>query len=790
MAAPVWETLSGDLGRIQEAEFYNFQLLARDPDAPDDLSATPGVVFNLQAGVIPPGLRLTRQGVCEGRPSCFVYVAGVPTDVGKDVTSRFVVRATSQDTGEVDDRTFELTIVGEDDPIFVTASGLLGTYRDGDYVDISIVASDADPDDTLVYSFLSGELPSGVTISSTGQITGYIDPVSALLGSPGFDTDSVGFDVNSFDFRTIAENKNYEFQIQVTDGKSIVASTYQLYVYAGNFFTADSDVMTADQTGYPLTADQRILRNPALLTEAGLIDTVTHDNYYAFEFTGKDFDGDPIEFVLDSGALPTGLTLNSATGWIYGTLPGQSATEITYTFGISVRKQDVPSYKSATKTFTIDTVGNIRSTITWLTDTDLGIIRVGDISTFRLEATNTLNKILSYDIDSGSISRLPQGLKLQKDGLIVGRPAFKTFMIDSGTTTFDQTHPVLNETTFERVFDFTVRIVDPDGDISTTKSFQITINPGFYKPYENIWAKAFPKVEHREIWESLIDSPDDFPPEKIYRGSDYWFGKQRDIRMILTAGLNPLQAENYIASMAKNHYNKQVTLGEIRKARAVSNGIVVYEVIYADIKDRGENNLSVSTSSSIDFLANHGASWDNPITVDQGLTADNNIIEIDIGGHHVFYPNSFDNMNQNLFDDIGQLELEALPLWMKSKQEDGSILGFTPAVVIAYVTPGSADEIVFNINRRTDIDLKMIEFKIDRYIWDNDMSVNWDKTLGTPAFIPSAETTFDLDATPLLDSQTVFDGDSTKFLQNSFIYKESRDDSDQFLKFPQQNIEQ
>lgn len=789
MGNPIWSTLAGDLGTIQEAEFYNFQLLARDPAAADDSSATPGVVFNLQSGVLPTGIRLTRQGVCDGRPSCEVFVAGVPSNVGTNVTSRFVVRATSQADGTINDRTFQLTVVGQDDPVIITPGGLLATYRDGDYVDLSITASDADPDDTLTYSFLSGELPSGVSISSAGAITGYIAPVPSITGTPGFDTDTVYFDQNSFDFRTIAENKNYEFQVQVTDGKSIVAETYQIYVYAGNFFTADSDIMTADQTGYPFTADQGTLRNPALLTTEGLIDTVTHDNYYAFKFTGEDFEGDPIEFILDSGALPTGMVLNSTTGWIYGTLPGQQATEVTYTFGISVRKTNNTSYKSGTKTFTIDTVGSIRSLVTWLTDTDLGTIKVGDISTFAIQTTNALDKNVQYNLDSGSNSQLPQGLYLQPDGLIVGRPAFKTFIFDGGTTTIDVDHPVLEETTFERVFDFTVRITDTDGDISTTKAFQITILPGNYTPYENLWVKAYPSVTDREIWESLIDSPDDFPPELIYRQSDYYYGKQTDIRMILTTGLNPATSSEYIAAMALNHYNKQLTLGEIKKARAVRNGVVQYEVVYADIKDLSENILGVSTSRMIDFKANHGSSWSNPITLDGNqITMDQDFIDGDQTDRYRFYENSFVNMNNQIIDNISQIELEALPLWMRSKQEDGSILGLTHAVVIAYVTPGAADQIIFNINRRSDVDLKTIEFKIDRYIWDTDMSANWDKTLATPAWKPASETTFDL--VDGLALQTVFDADSTKFLQNSFVYKTTRDDGDSFLKFPQQGIEQ
>lgn len=809
MAAPVWETEAGDLGKIQEAEFYDFQLLCRDPDVDDISSVSPGITFTLQSGSLPSGVRLTRSGKCEGYPSCETFVAGVPTNVGQDVTSRFVVRATSSD-GIVDDRTFELTVVGQDDPLILTAGGLLGTYRDGDWVSHQISATDADPDDELTFSILSGTVPDGVTINSSGLLSGYIEPVPLLSGTPGFDNDDNGFDVNSFDFRTLAENKNYEFQVAVTDGKSTVAQTYSLYVYAGNTFTADTTILTADMSGYPLTADQTALRPPVLLTPSSDIGIVTHDNYFAFQFEGRDFDGDPIEYSLGVGAtqgydndggfdsevngfdqgdleLPPGLTIDSDTGWLYGYIPSQAATQTDYTFAIRVLKKNNNDYRSDWVFFTMTIVGDIRKIINWQTDNDMGTIRVGEISTLAIKATNTIGKNLSYRLKPGSTSKLPQGLRLNSDGLIVGRPSFKTMMFDGGTTTFDANSLIINETTFERIFTFTVEVYDADGDISAFRTFTITIDPGKFVSHENLWFKAYPKVSQREIWESLIQSPDDFPSEAIYRKTDYWYGIQSDIRFIATTGLNPSTATEMISAMAKNHYNKRVALGPLKKARAVRNGVVQYEVVYAEIIDREENARKKSTSLSIDFYANHNTNWSNPILVSDtnGYTGDTDIITTNDTDQHVFYPNSFKNMNQRFLNEIGQLELESLPLWMRSKQEDGTILGFTPAVVIAYVNPGYADRIIFNINRRTDIDLKKIEFIVDRYIWDNDMSVNYDKD--NNEWNETTETTFDLDDG--IDEQTLFDGDGTRFLANSFVYKDEKDTGDAFLKFGQETIE-
>lgn len=817
MATPIWITPAGNLGKIQEAEFYDFQLLAYDPDSTDESSLTPGILFTLQSGKLPSGLRLTREGKCEGNPSCEVYVSGVPTNVGQDVTSRFVIRATSLLTGVVNDRTFELTVVGQDDPIILTESGLLGTYRDGDYVSLQILASDPDPDDELSFRVLNGTLPLGLELSTTGIISGYIRPVPTLTGTPGFDTTNVGFDINSFDFRTIAENKNYQFTVVVTDGKSYVAKKYTIFVYSGDTFRADTTELTADMTGHPLTADMRPLRTPALLTTAGSLGLVTHDNYFAYKFDGIDFDGDTLEYTIGVGSsegydndngydtevngfdmgnlsLPPGLTLNSTTGWLYGYIPNQLATQTEYTFTIRVQKADDNTYRSEWKFFTITIVGDVRKVITWITDSDLGTIRVGEISTLQIETTNTLNKSVQYRLKSGSNSSLPQGLRLNPDGLIVGRPHFKTFMLDGGSTTFDKDHRIINETTFEKKFTFTVQIYDADGDINTTKAFTITLDPGKFKPYENLWVKAYPKVSQREMWNSLINSLDDFPPEKIYRKTDYWFGKQNNLRAILTAGLNPKQTHEYISSMSTNHYNKKILIGDIKKARAIKNNEVIYEVVYAEIIDREESN-SKSVSSSVNFINKHGLTWSNPIySNDTNITADTDVFTSDQRDQHIFYPNSFKNMNSKIVNSIGQLEYQALPLWMRSKQESGKILGFIPCVIIAYVTPGNADQIIFNINRRTDVDLKKIEFVIDRYIYDFDMSVNYDKTyaigdgstISTPRWNVSNETTFDLEDG--FDDQTVFDVDSTTFIEGAFQYKSFQDEGDMYLKFPQMGI--
>ena len=56
----------------------------------------------------------------------------------------------------------------------------LGVYFDGDLVDVQLTATDPDPNDNLTWSLQSGNIPSGVTVSSTGNIYGYIDPFATV----------------------------------------------------------------------------------------------------------------------------------------------------------------------------------------------------------------------------------------------------------------------------------------------------------------------------------------------------------------------------------------------------------------------------------------------------------------------------------------------------------------------------------------------------------------------------------------------------------------------------------
>ena len=837
MAAPVWITPPGDLGTVVEGEFYQIQLNADNANS-----------YKYLSGVLPVGIRVTTNGVLEGNPKNYDYIQGVPSEVANDVTSKFVVRAVSLD-GTVADRVFEMTVTGQDAPtIDSTPASNLGAYFDGDLVDVQLTATDPDPLDTLTWSLQSGQIPGGVTVSSTGKIYGYIEPIPDIQGDTGFD--NTNFDMTAWDFRTKGVNTNYQFTVQVTDGKDVDFKTYTLYAVSRNVVTADMDLVTADNIASSntnidiqqlLDASQTNLRQPALITQSSGLGRIKDNNVFNFQFIGKDFDGDTIDYILSSGSLPTGLSLNSQSGWLTGTIPSFSAITTSFTFGIKVRKRDNTEYISDETSFTITVVGSEVSNITWpsnnltiktgeqsqldiiatisdgtpvqyelksgVTTIPAGNFVIGEEYTIVTAGTTDFIAIGSFDnkvgtkftatgIGSGTgtaslgTNKLPQGLKLNSDGFIVGRVSFETLMFDTGTTTFDLEDLYTNETTFENVYSFVARVFSADGSVDTYKKFTITLTADTDRPYDSVYALALPSQSQREIYESIIQNSDDIPTQDIYRISDYAFGVQTDIRALIITGLTPSNETDYISAMNRNFYNNTLRFGGFKTARALNpDDTVKYEIVYIELVDnmQGVNpTTGLSDSPALRQDLRSATTWTNPFHVSETMPDVSHSQYLASQDNMYFaYPNSIENMRSRLGTGIGHqiLERKVLPNWMQDKQTDDTVLGWTLAAPIVYCKPGTADKIKYRLEERIkndNLDIKKISFEIDRFILDNNLSKNFDKT--TNKFTSTDETSFDISTT-----LTTFDGDGTRFFATIDTYTD-KDEGDLYIKFTQVGV--
>lgn len=361
----VFDVIDSTRFRIADSEF------ATSPNAltagTGDMTAvfSQHVYYSLIAGSLPTGLQIADNGSVVGVPKAVASLQGVPVDVAFDVESKFAVRGyTKTPLGTVDriaDRTFTITVTGNDVPKFTTPAGSIGTFYDGDRVSIQVEYIDEDPGEANIVTLASGELPPGLTVSASGLISGYIRPVTPIDQTPGYDETAT--DTEPYDFVVDFVSRNYQFTLEVNDGKSSDLRTFTMFVYARNEMTADAgawylqngqpwDELTPPTEAYfvqPswatadnsfITADQTNNRAPFLVNAMpSNLGTVRSDNKYAYQFIGDDYDTEQISYAInvnEGAGLPPGLALDPETGWFYGEIPDQGTTEVEYSFNIVV----------------------------------------------------------------------------------------------------------------------------------------------------------------------------------------------------------------------------------------------------------------------------------------------------------------------------------------------------------------------------------------------------------------------------------------------------------------------
>jgi hypothetical protein len=685
-------------------------------------SVPSNIYYEPIAGALPSGIECTVNGVIRGVPTNIVTVADEAIIVGKNVTSKFAIRAYTTKTignttvtNRLVDRTFTITVASQNFPSWITPAGELAQLWVGQLIQPGIQLEYTDDNPTNIppsISLVAGSLPPGLSITSTGLISGYVGfPPSST--TPGFSVKNQGFSEYPFDFDVESPSVNYQFTLQVTDGRTSSLRTFSLYVWSTQVFDATTTYITADETY--LTASISDLDPPVMLTPSGSIGNAPSDTYFAYQFTARNIAGDAVGFTGNS--IPAGLHLNTTTGWLTGYLPTIGLSQQVYNFSVTAYIVETPDLTSDPQYYSLTITGPIAYDVTWVTPSYMGKISNGSISMFTVEATTSANLNIQYRLASGTNSRLPQGLILLSSGNIVGRVSFNAFGLDNGTTTFDT-----NTTTFDLTYTFTVNAFTTNGYINVYKTFTIDVVRTYNTPYQSLYIQCMPPSNDRQIINSLVNNPTIFTPALLYRPDDSNFGLSKNVIYYHAYGLNAATAETYLTALQLNHYWKNLTLGEIKTAQAVDpiTGKVVYEVVYSEIIDNLVNNSDVSVNKEV-VLA-------YPI---ENQTVD------------IVYPNSLDNMRNQVIDVVGQ-ESDLLPLWMQSVQSNGNVLGFTPVWVIAYTIPGASGQIQYNIQTQYGTQLNLVDFEADRYELDNSMTVNWDPT--TQQWIPSPpeSTTFDI----------------------------------------------
>lgn len=711
MTPPIWITPAGNLGIIPELEYYDIPLDAYNA------SGSP-LLFSLISGELPAGLVLYDTGRILGMPS-LGQVRGVPFAVTKSTTSTFTIRI-KNNLNQIADRTFSLTVAGILPPRLLPEESDLGTYIDGSFINIQLEVVEPNPLLVPTWELTDGALPPGISLSSTGLISGYATPIPAeeIYGpygpiwqafqsvypnyGPSFDWENpdntifkIPFDTTGFDNEEIYVSRNYQFTITVNDTVNIDKQTYTLYIVSRKSLTADNSLITVDTTFVTTDTDQKF--NPVLYTNEGILSSVYQSTNIAIQLVATDFDNDEIEFEIISGSLPPGLVLNSASGWITGTIPSLSLGASTYNFDVQVKKTLYPSYVSETKSFSIKVLGQIDNVISWNTAEYLGTIYTGSISDLTISASTVSNRALNYTLLT--TGGLPPGLKLLESGEISGRVSFDNYTLDGGITTFDSTL-----TDFDHRYTFTISAADAENYVNGERTFILDVVSFDKKPYTNLYCQILPTREDRTKFYDILNNSDLIPNSFLYRQYDPWFGKNSDRLVLLQTGINSVNLSTYVNALQLNHYNKTFLFNDVKTARALdSNFNTLYEVVYLDLFDSVENSLGLGPNLAIEWPKNSA----NITTV---------------------YPNSLTNMATRITQGVGYQNKSILPRWMTSRQENGSILGFVHALVLAYTLPNKSKDIAYRIKDYLS-DFNLINFTIDRYLLDNELSSNYQTSI-------------------------------------------------------------
>jgi len=664
------------------------------------------ITFSLLTGSLPLGLSFSNTGTIYGTVNNVLY----------DISNTFCVRA--KDDNGVKDRTFRIDITGNTAPVWDTEEGYLPIGEGGkkyalnnQWVNFQLRTHDLSGS-TINYSLTSGDLPPGLMLSSNGIISGFIKDKltfdSLGLSPQSYDTgefDAFGFDPiltfagNQVVVQLVSQPKTYQFGITVSDNVLTATRFFNITVINEDMFRADNvylnyndSILSTDS----IRANASYLQIPKFLNGSDL-GIVRADNNVDLDVSTYVIDplvGEVTYSIINGPTeytrLPNGLTLDSEKGHIYGYISYQPAYTKNYNFTIAATKLN---YKTTStieviNTFTLKVVGNVFSSIEWITDGDLGNIDANVVSELYVKARELSGNFnIKYQISDGS---LPNGLELAQDGTIIGRADF-----NPGN------------------FTFTVLAGDVYGLSSISRTFKLTVSIINLVPTTQIYVKPFLKSSDRTLYQNFINDSYIFDPSLIYRYFDSNFGIQKDIKMFLEYGIQLVDLKYYATALELNFYRKNLYFGDLKIAEARNDaGDIIYDVVYLDIIDTLSSNTS---NTPLVIHDNSGKS---------------------------FYPASIPNMKTRL--ETIQLTTATittneynLPLFMRTPQNSSySPANYIPVAVLCYALPGYGIKIANRI-RRSEFDFKKFNFEIDRIIIEENATPELPNTVG-PNVVPVA----------------------------------------------------
>jgi hypothetical protein len=306
MALTIWTQPSGyNFGTFPEAVSLTLNL-------PLPVLVPSNITFTVISGALPAGLRLSG-----------TTITGSPDIIANNKISSFCIRASNGT--DISDRTYTMSITATNVPTFITPAGEISFGKqlyalDQTYVTYQLEAFDLGTaaGQVLTYTILSGdgELPPGLSLSTSGLISGVISPVLRVSASNGSGTyDETYFDAVAYDFASVPSSgfdsfiydnvfydysaaiskptslsRNFQFTVTLSDGNLVAKRTFRIFVTGDDTFRADSTIL--DGIAGTFSADATHIRQPAFKTASNL-GTYRANNYITI----------PIEQYDPSGVL-------------------------------------------------------------------------------------------------------------------------------------------------------------------------------------------------------------------------------------------------------------------------------------------------------------------------------------------------------------------------------------------------------------------------------------------------------------------------------------------------------
>jgi hypothetical protein len=824
MAQPIWNTPAGSIGSYPALVSALFQLSA------SAVAPASSVTYALISGVLPDGLSITLNGI----------ISGTPAIVTSNVISTFTIRATDNlgnlrdrtfsmtitgtaipqfltPNGSIlttqDSIWIEAPIAysnpKSDNPILIQVRegalppgleiDLLGTIRGYPNPPISTITQPSitatasetlNDNNTIIVSSTAGfSVGRPVVFTGTtfgGVNTGITYYVKSILNSTTFTITATqngpqyilntgsGLMIVTLPPVSVGNpiNRTYTFTLELSSPLGNDLGNFSITVVNQNLPVNQGGPGQPYNSRIPVIYNTRpptfiindddpyygyYILPPVSPTQFANLGNFQSNEYFAFKMIGHDFDGNPIKYIYAD--LPAGLTGDVNTGWITG-IPVLASTGISnYNFSVGVYKSDAPQYASPFYNFNFSLQKNITGNINWITDSDLDQLFNGTISTLFVRATSDVS--LNYRLTSGS---LPPNLSLASNGEIIGRVA------DQPTDTYLEQGSVSSYT-------FTVQAYSTIyPSVSSSKTFTVSVLQEFTQPTDTLYIKAAPPINDRIILRELLTNETIIPNDLLYRPNDQYFGKSTSIIYEHAYGIYASDIQEYLQSVTRNHYWRNITLGEIKTAVARNSaGDIIYEVVYSDVIDNLVNPQGVSIDSQIRWpraidlgLGPWYTSSTNIFTSWEELLGQQYYTSLTPGYAQILYPNSLYNMRNRVAQVVGQeYDSRLLPLWMTSQQINGSTLGYTPAWVICYTKPGYAKTIKTNIETMwkdatgTAYTLNLINFKIDRFSVDKSVTYDYDNHTvpaswtGLPSATPAPDPLDSKDFYVLFPRQTI-----------------------------------